>query len=577
MAGWSAPVPPTPWAESEGLRTPRFAETINWCEGVAAASAQVQVASFGTSGQGRALPLVIWDRHGRFTPEGREGRAVVLLQACIHAGESSGKDAGMELLRDLVDGRFAEQYGTDLEHVTFLFIPVFNPDGHERFGPYGRINQNGPVEMGWRTNASNLNLNRDFLKADTPEMQAWLGLWQAWQPDFFIDAHSTDGADYQYALTYSLDPYLCPDPGLTAWVQQYEAGMTAQMAAAGWPIFPYVTFREWHDPRSGLRNWAATPRFSQAYAAVRNRPGLLIETHMLKDYPTRVKAAGAMIGRTLAWVDARADELTALNAATDRQMAGAAFRAEPFPLNFRGTDDMTMVDFLGVAYAERTSPVTGGLFFEFSDRPETWPLPYWDALEPAVTVRLPEAYLVPPQWTAVIERLDRHGVAYGRLAEPVELAVRTWRLNDPHWQPEPYEGRHPVTFTPEPLVETRLWPAGTVVVDLAQRTAPVAAHLLEPEAPDALVQWGFFDSIFSRTEYVESYVIEKMIPGLLAEHPEWATELAARKAADPDFAADPQAIRHWFYMRTPYYDDRVGIYPVACLDDRKILQLLPLE
>ena len=573
----AAEVPPTPWAESDGLRTPRYGETLAWCRALAAAADQVQVTSFGTSGQGRDLPLVIWDRRGRFAPEPRADRAVVLLQACIHAGESSGKDAGMELLRDLVEGRFARQYGTALDRVTFLFIPIFNADGHERFSPYGRINQNGPVEMGWRTNAANLNLNRDYLKADTPEMQAWLGLWQAWLPDFFIDAHSTDGADYQYALTYSLDPYLCPDADLAAWVERYETGLTQQLAGDGWPIIPYVTFKEWHDPRSGLRNWAATPRFSQAYAAVQNRPGLLIETHMLKDYPTRVRAAGAMIARTLAWVDARAGELTALNAATDLRVASAAFRAEPFPLRFRTTDDVTTVDFLGVAYTERTSEVTGGRYFEFSDRPETWPLPYWGRVEPSVTARLPEAYLVPPEWSAVIERLERHGVVCRRLAEPVELEVRTWRLNDPQWQAEPYEGRHPLTHTPEPLVETRLWPAGTVVVDLAQRTAPVAAHLLEPEGPDALVQWGFFDSIFSRTEYVESYVIEKLIPGLLAEHPEWAEELAARKAADPDFAADPQAIRHWFYMRTPYYDTRVGIYPVACLDSCNILQLLPLD
>ncbi len=155
--------------------------------------------------------------------------------------------------------------------------------------------------------------------------------------------------------------------------------------------------------------------------------------------------------------------------------------------------------------------------------------------------------------------------------------MRTWRLADPQWQEQPYEGHHPVTYTPEPLVETRTWPAGTVVVDLAQPAAGVAAHLLEPDGPDALVQWGFFDPIFSRTEYVESYVIEKMIPDLLAAHPEWRAELEAKKAADPEFAADPRAIRDWFYRRTPYFDSRVGIYPVGCLDSRAAVAALPVD
>ncbi|MBE0565237.1 MAG: M14 family metallopeptidase [Krumholzibacteria bacterium] len=570
-------LPPTPWAASGGLRTPRYAETVAWCEALAAVSDQVQLSSFGTSGQGRPLPLVVWDRQGRFTPGRRDGQAVVLLQACIHAGESCGKDAGMELLRDLVEGRFATDHGTALDSVTILFIPIFNADGHERFGPWGRINQNGPLEMGWRTNAANLNLNRDYVKADTPELRAWLGLWRTWRPDFFIDTHSTDGADYQYAVTYSLDPYLGGDPDLTAWIARYEGAMKDQLAADGWPLFPYVTFRRWHDPRSGLRTWAATPRYSQGYAAVRNRPGLLIEAHMLKDYPTRVEATGALVGRTLAWVDAHAGELTALNTAADARAASPAFRAAPFPLRYRAAPDSVQVDFLGVAYEERISAVTGGAHVAFGDRPETWRLWSWPDLEPAATARLPEAYLVPPEWTEVIDRLDWHGVAYRRLAEPVALEVRTWRLDDPRWQERPYEGRHPVSFTAVPLVETRLWPAGTVVVDLAQPAAPLVAHLLEPEAPDALVQWGFFDPVFTRTEYVESYVIEAMIPQLLADNPGWAAELEARKAADPAFAADPGAIRHWFYARTPWYDGRAGIYPVACLDGRGVVDGLPLR
>ena len=191
---------------------------------------------------------------------------------------------------------------------------------------------------------------------------------------------------------------------------------------------------------------------------------------------------------------------------------------------------------------------------------------YYDDLSPSVTAALPEAYIVPVEWTDVIDRLELHGLRVRRLREPVELEIRTVLFSDAQWRERPYEGRHPVTFTTDPLIETRRFPAGSVVVPMNQPLARVAAHLLEPKGPDSLVQWGFFDSIFERVEYVESYVIEKMIPVLLEKNPALADELAAKKAADPEFAADPRAIRYWFYEQTPFYDQRVGIYPVGALD-----------
>ena len=213
LAGSSSPAatgsPPdatwlTDFEKSGGLRTPRYEATIAYCKKLAAASPQLLFTHFGTSPQGRPLPLLVADRQGNFTPERvRESdNLVVLVQACIHAGESCGKDAGLRLVRDLT---VTGQYTDLLAGVTLLFIPIFNVDGHERFGPHNRINQNGPEEMGWRTTAQNLNLNRDFLKADAPEMQAWLNLFTAWLPDFFVDIHSTDGADFQYPITYGME------------------------------------------------------------------------------------------------------------------------------------------------------------------------------------------------------------------------------------------------------------------------------------------------------------------------------------------------------------------------------------
>lgn len=571
------PLPVTPFEASGGRRTPRYDETISWLQDLAASSPLLEYATFGTSPEGRPLPLVVADLRGRSTAEALADRgpdhAVVLVQACIHAGESCGKDAGMVLLRDLATDR--DLAARLLGNVTLLFIPIFNVDGHERFSAWGRINQNGPDEMGWRVNAANLNLNRDYLKADTVEMRAWLALWQAWLPDFFIDVHSTDGADYQYALTYSLETHGNLEAGLTAWTLGYEKDLKAALAAQGWPIFPYVMLKDWADPTSGLVTSAATPRFSQGYAALQNRPGLLVEAHMLKDYATRVEVVGRLLRHSLSWLSGEAKSLRSVVAAADAYTAGSAFRAAPLALDFALTDSVRTVDFLGVGASEQVSAVTGGRWFRFDGGPQVLPMALQEQLKPSVRAHLPEAYLLPPAWGEAIERLEAHGVVSFRLSEPVTLPVRSWRLLDPKWQERPNEGRHPVKYSVEDFGETRTFPAGTVVVDLAQRSARVAAHLLDPLGPDALARWGFFDAAFERVEYVESYVIEEMIPRLLAENPGWATELEARKAASPEFAADPWAIRMWFYARTPWWDGRAGVHPAACLDDRSRVDALP--
>jgi hypothetical protein len=561
----------TPWERDPGA-TPRYAETVDWCRRLAAARDQVAYATFGVSPQGRDLPLMVWDRDGLADPAAchQAGRLVLLVQACIHAGESCGKDAGMGWLRDLCHQGPAG--------VTVLFIPIFNVDGHERFSPYGRINQNGPREMGWRVTAQNLNLNRDFYKADCPEMQAWLRLWNAWQPDFLVDVHATDGADYQYTLTYGIERHGNLEAGLTAWLDRYIAAMEPRMGASGFAIAPYVSFRAWHDPRSGLDSWVAGPRYSQGYAAIRNRPALLIETHMLKPYPERVRATRAMLEHTLAHLADTRDELLALVAAADRKAASPELRAVPLALDWGPSETSSDFRFQGVEYEKVTSELSGGDYFVYhADRPATFTVPFFDQPQVSVSAALPEAYLVPPEWSEVLERLALHGVAMRRLREPVELSVRGWRVRDPRWQERPYEGRHPLTCELEPLREQRTFPAGTAVIDLAQPSARAAAHGLEPTAPDAFLRWGFFDAAMTRVEYVESYVIEKMMAEMVAADPGLLAELAAAKAADPELAADPWAIRYWFYARTPYYDQRAHIYPVGCLDDRKVLAGLPLR
>jgi murein tripeptide amidase MpaA len=284
---------PVEWqtfAEKTGYReTPRYAKTITFAKKLASASPLLRFGSFGKSGQGRELPLLIAAAGGTFTPASahKAGKAVVLIQACIHAGESDGKDAGLALLRDIA---ITKTQLALLDHVVILFIPIYNTDGHERFGPYNRINQNGPREMGWRTTATNLNLNRDYMKADAPETRAWLKLWSQWNPDLFVDCHVTDGADVRYNVTYQYEHHQGVPASILAWERAaFDSRAAPAAEAAGNLLSRYLEFRDNRDLSKGLNDFSGPPRFSTGYTPVRNRPGLLIETHMLKDYRSRVR------------------------------------------------------------------------------------------------------------------------------------------------------------------------------------------------------------------------------------------------------------------------------------------------
>ncbi len=559
--------------EKSGFKeTPQYKQTVEYCKKLADASPWIKYVSFGVSPQVPELPLLIVDRNGNFTPlkVHKSGNAVLLIEAGIHPGEIDGKDAGLMFIRDIA---IYKKYEDLLDHVTILFIPIFNVDGHERFSQYNRINQNGPKEMGWRTTAQNLNLNRDFLKADTPEMKAWLKMFNKWLPDFFVDIHATDGADFQYVMTYALETLGNMDDGLTAWAEnEYLKVMEEDMEIAGYPIFPYVAFRRWHDPKSGLRSMLSTPRLSQGYSAIQNRVGFLIENHMLKDYKTRVSATYEALVITCEILNKEYIKLVMLNKKADEYSAGSEFRNKKFPIDFRASNDSIMIDFKGFEYEVVRSNLSGGNWFKYSDKPVDFKLPYFNDQKPVVEVDLPEAYIIPPEWIDVIERLELHGIKYSQLDEPVVIPVKTYKFKNVSWRQLPYEGRHPVSFDYDEITEEREFPAGSVVIDMNQRTARVIAHILEPKAPDSYLYWGFFDAIFEQKEYAESYVMESLARKMLAEDPELKKEFEQMKTNNPDFANNFWAILNWFYSKTPYWDQKKNVYPVGKIYDREVIK-----
>jgi murein tripeptide amidase MpaA len=572
----------TPAEKSCYATTPDYAETMAYLRRVeAAAPKQVKIEAFGKSGEGRELTIVIVSRDGVFDPAAIHAakRPVVLVQNSIHAGETDGKDASLALLRDMV---ITKAKAALLERAVFVFIPMYNADGHERRSPYNRINQNGPAEIGWRANGTNLNLNRDYLKADAPETRAFMAMFHRWLPDFFVDNHVTDGADYQYDVTFTIDDGPNLPSGTAKWVGDVVMpALEKYVNARGHLASPtYINLVNDNDPAQGLGFNEDPPRFSTGYMVLEGRPAMLVEMHMLKDYKTRVTGNYEILAGLLELVNRDADKLIALNAAADKE--AEAMGAHPlsnvkYPLALGWSGDTTPFLFRGYKFTRELSAVSGVMWVRYMHEPWNVSLPRQTGFKATAEATLPAAYIIPAQWTHVIDVLAAHQVEMTRTTAAWRGEVETYRCAGMVWQGPPFEGRHP-TFNGEAardpgrfgscvLVRERMsFPAGSAVVRLNQRLSKVAVQWLEPAAPDSAMQWGFFNPVFEQKEYGEAYVLEELAREMMARDPRLRAEFEKKVSSDPAFAGNPNARLEFFYQRSPWYAaNRVGLYPVGRL------------
>ncbi|HEX2494998.1 MAG TPA: M14 family metallopeptidase, partial [Steroidobacter sp.] len=334
-------------AERSGYqRTGRYDEVERLCRAYEQQwPAQARCVEFGRTPEGRPMLALVASADGVLDPGAarRAQRPVVLMQGGIHAGEIDGKDAGLLALREMLEGKAAKGA---LANVAFVLVPVFNVDGHERFGPWNRPNQVGPQEMGWRTTAQNLNLNRDYTKADAPEMQAMLRLLNEWDPIMYVDLHVTDGAKFQPDVAYNIAPTLAGDEGLRARAVALQDELLRRMSAQGaLPLDFYPSFVNEDDPSSGFALTVAPKRYSQEYWAARNRIGVLVETHSWKDYPTRVRLTRNTV-ISLMEIAAR-DGASWLAAAKAADAHAAQIGGQTATLVFDNTDDVRTIEFRG--------------------------------------------------------------------------------------------------------------------------------------------------------------------------------------------------------------------------------------
>jgi Zinc carboxypeptidase len=568
----------TTLAEESGfVRTGRSAEVAQLCAAYAAAwPGVVRSFEFGRSSEGRAMwALVVSRADPRQVP-------LLMLQAGIHPGESDGKDAGFIALRELLGGAAAPGA---LERLAILFVPAFNVDGHERFGRWNRPNQLGPEETGWRTTAQNLNLNRDYTKADAPEMRALLGLIRAWDPLVCADLHVTDGADFQPDVSLQAEPINQGDPQLYAAGRELRDALIAKLAARGsmpLPFYPDLVRPD--DPASGFQLTVYSPRFSTGYFPQRNRFTVLVETHSWKDYATRVRVTGNTIVALAELLAEHGAGWRAQTRAADQRATrlGGADVVLDYSSRWRepessiaadtgGADDGALIDFPGYAYTREPSAISGAPVTVY-DRTvkRTWRVPLRDRVAPALVVKAPlGGYVVPVAWAAEVgERLALHGVAFA----PVHTAsdgvqVEAFRATRTQFAATPFEGRMRLTLDGRWRRETRNIRAGALFVPIAQPAARLVMHLLEPQAPDSLSAWGFFNACYEQKESLEPYVAEQIAGEMLALSQELTAEFARRLEADVRFAASPEARLGFFLRRHASWDEQYNLYPVLRVDE----------
>ncbi len=551
----------TPAEAEKLLRTPDAEATFAFIDRLDAMSDRIAVQTFGTTPEGRALKVVV-------VGEAKPDREVVFVQAGIHAGEIEGKDAGLILLSEVAakDRRVLRW----LDHVTLVFVPIFNLDGHERRSMFNRINQNGPVEMGWRATSQRLNLNRDYIKADAPEMRALLGLINQWNPDLLIDSHTTNGADYQYDLTWSMDNDATQHPRLRAWQNEVLVGrVQPRLEREGHLIAPYIELNDPVDPTKGFTNFGAGPRYSTGYAVARGRVGLLLETHMLKPYPVRVRATYDVIAAILDEIAAHPGQLRAATRQVDADtIARAADAAATYPIQLANAGIAEDFVFKGFDWTVAQSDISGDRWIRYDpSKPKTFTVPFYRQVKIAQSVSPPAAYVIPAQWTRLVERLQVHGVKLSRIENDVRVKADVSLLSNPQYAPASFEGRIAIAAFAHRR-ESREMPvrAGSWLVPMDQPLANVALHILEPDAPDSAVRWGDFNSIFEQREYADARVAEQLARDLMAKDPKLKAEFEAKLAAEPDFAKNPYARLNWFYLRSSWGEWDLGLYPVLRLD-----------
>ncbi|MBT8319028.1 MAG: hypothetical protein KJP01_02765, partial [Gramella sp.] len=440
-------------------------------------------------------------------------------------------------------------------------IPIYNVGGALNRNSTTRTNQNGPKEYGFRGNARNFDLNRDFIKADTKNAQTFYEIFHYLNPDVFIDNHVSNGADYQYTLTHLFTQHDKLGGNLGDYLQnKMMPALEDSLQAKDWDITPYVNvFNE--VPEKGFTQFMDTPRYSTGYTTLWNTLGMMVETHMLKPYDKRVMGTYELMKSMVRITDSQSSIIKDLrNQARRKYLTDRSYN-----LKFEADkENPSKRQFKGFEGEFITSEVTEKQRLKY-DREKQFnkEIDYFDNFTVSEEIEIPRAYLIPQGWWQVIDRLEMNNIKMEPLDRDTIIRVEVYKIEDYNTTETAFEGHylHSDTKVSKSVEEVK-FRKGDLMITTFQDGARYLLETLEPTAVDSFFNWNFFDTILQQKEGFSPYVFEDAALELLENNADLKKEFEDKKRDDQEFNGNAYAQLEWLHKKSKNYEEAHLRYPV---------------
>jgi len=554
----------TVFEKSDGLETATYHETIQFYTDLADSYSEISIQDIGETDSGKPLHIVTLNMNsaGDNFETIRTDNRILLINNGIHPGESDGIDATMMLYRDIVQGKIEAPKTTVL-----VTIPIYNVGGSLNRNSGTRTNQNGPKSYGFRGNARNYDLNRDFIKSDTKNARAFAELFHLVKPDIFIDNHVSNGADYQYTLTHLFTQHNKLGGKLGNYLHtEMMPKLEEKLEAKSWDITPYVNVFN-RTPESGFSQFMDSPRYSTGYTTLFNTLGMMVETHMLKPYKKRVEGTYELMESMIEITEEQGDKIAQLR----KEQAKNWAIGDTYPLAWTiDTTKSSTLKFKGYEGEMLPSELTGAKRLKYDrSKPFTKDVSYQNYFKAIDSVTIPKAYVIPQGWHNVMELLELNTVEFTQIKKDTILTVDSYKIAGYKTRTSAYEGHYSHYNTKIKSSEVKLkFRQGDYIIKTDQKAIRYLLETLEPTAPDSFFNWNFFDTILQQKEGFSPYVWEDRAMQLLRENPKLQIEYNIKISYDEDFANNWYTQLDWLHKQSSNYEKAHLQYPVYRLKSK---------